>query len=97
MSGDDGVSMDDLNLYSGAFVGPAHLFPLNPAPVAHRYQKIPYSMKGYTAPEKLAILSPEMHMEYNDLWTYKNPRTPFYVQTDADIQVGSNQDKLEKI
>ena len=60
-------------------------------------------MKGYTAPEKVHTLSPEMHMEVNNLWDYKSPRTPFYIQTEAELSLDTmlsldtNQDKLEKI
>jgi hypothetical protein len=42
-------------------------------------------MTGYTAPEKVHILVPEVHMEYNNLDVYKGPRTPFYLQTEADV------------
>jgi len=88
---------DDLNLYSTSFRGPGHLFPLNPGapgfvvkdPVRN------YDTKGYTLPEKVHILVPEVHMEFNNVGAYKLPRTAFYLQTDAEIS--TNQDKLEKI
>ena len=74
---------EGLNIDSKAFRGPGHLFPLNPAAEGHSNPKIPYSMEGYTAPEKVHTLSPEVHMEINNLSeTYKFPRTAFYLQTE---------------
>ena len=79
-----------------SFRGPGHLFPLNPgAPGFVVKEPIKYNTKGYTLPEKVHTLSPEVHMEFNNVGAYKLPRTAFYLQTDAEIS--TNQDKLEKI
>ena len=95
---DETASTDeDLNIYSSSFRGPGHLFPLKPkAPRFTVKFPVKYDTTGYTLPEKVAILVPEVHMEVNNLdATYKYPRTAFYLQTDADIS--TNQDKLEKM
>ena len=87
---------EDLNLYSTAFRGQGHLFPLAPgAPSFTVKNPITYDTKGYTLPEKVHVLVPEVHIEFNNVGAYKLPRTAFYLQTDAEIS--ANQDKLEKI
>ena len=87
---------ENLNLDSKAFRGPGNLFPLNPSAYDGKAFgtafPVTVNFDGYTAPEKVHTLSPEVHMEYNNEPSqYKFPRTAFYVQT------GSNQDKLEKL
>ena len=91
---DAGSIDDDLNLYSMSFRGPGSLFPLSPgAPGFVVKTPIKYNTKGYTLPEKVHTLSPEVHMEFNNVGAYKLPRTAFYLQTDME----TNQDKLEAI
>merc|ERR1712166_335228 len=92
-----GDTAEDLNIYSSSFRGPSHLFPLNPGPKQFGVRfPVKFDKSGYPAPEKVHILVPEVHMEFNNQPSqYKFPRTAFYLQTDADIS--TNQDKLEKI
>merc|ERR1712166_379756 len=84
---------ENLNIDSPDFKGPKHLFPLDPASKNHATAfPVKFDDKGYPAPEKVHILSPEVHMEYNNQPSqYKFPRTAFYAQTN------SNQNKLDKI
>jgi hypothetical protein len=92
----DEITQEDLNLYSNSFRGPGHLFSLKPGPVAFKVKfPVAYDRMGYSDPEKVANLSPELHMEFGNVAAYKFPRTAFYLQTDSDIS--TNQDKLEKI
>ena len=86
----EGEDDESLNLDSKSYRGPGHLFPLNPAPKGFQAKEIPYDTVGYTAPEKVHTISPEVHMEYNNQPSqYKFPRTAFYVQT--------NEEKLQKL
>ena len=82
--GDDeegGDAAEDLNIYSSSFRGPGHLFPLKPkAPKFSVKFPVEFDNKGYPLPEKVHTLSPELHMEYNNLDVqYKFPRTAFYL------------------
>mgnify|MGYP006114373027 CR=1 FL=1 len=83
---------ENLNTAGDDFRGPKALWPLKPE--AKKFEvKFPprkFDDKGYDAPEKVANLKPEVHMEVNNLdSTYLWPRTAFYVQT--------NQEKLEDL
>ena len=42
------------------------LFPLRPAAEAFNAKPIEFDATGYPRPEKVHILAPEIHMEYND-------------------------------
>jgi|APSaa5957512535_1039671.scaffolds.fasta_scaffold151188_1 hypothetical protein len=91
IEGDKEDKKVNLNIDSKDFRGPGNLFPLKPA--AKNFEvKFPvkFDDKGYTPPEKVDYLKPEVHMEYNNVdSTYLWPRTAFYLQT--------NQEKLEKL
>lgn len=79
--GDDGDKKVNLNIDSKDFRGDGHLFPLNP-PAKDFKTKFPVTVdeKGYTPPEKVHFLKPEVHMEVNNLdATYLWPRTAFYL------------------
>ena len=84
-----GDADEDLNIYSSSFRGPGNLFPLNPgAPAFGVRFPVKFDKSGYPAPEKVHTLSPEVHMEFNNLSSqYKFPRTAFYLQTDSEISV----------
>ena len=58
--GDDEKKVN-LNIDSKDFRGPGHLFPLNPAAPAFK-TKFPVKVdtKGYTAPERVDVLAPEV-------------------------------------
>ena len=77
----EGDKKENLNIDSKDFRGPGHLFPLKPA--AKKFEvKFPvkFDDNGYTAPEKVHVLEPEVHMEVNNLdSTYLWPRTAFYL------------------
>ena len=78
----EGDKKENLNIDSKDFRGPGHLFPLKPA--AKKFEvKFPprkFDNNGYSAPEKVHELKPEVHMEYNNQpSTYLWPRTAFYV------------------
>ena len=85
---------ENLNTAGNDFRGPGALFPLNPASKNHATAfPVKFSDDGYSAPEKVHTLSPEVHMEYNNQPSqYKFPRTAFYLQTES-----SNEDKLQKL
>jgi len=45
------------------------LFPLKPVAKKHELtpgQKVKFDDKGYSEPEKVHTLAPELHMEYNN-------------------------------
>tara|TARA_B110000285_G_C14744470_1_gene432307 strand:+ start:87 stop:467 length:381 start_codon:yes stop_codon:yes gene_type:complete len=73
----------NLNIDSKSFRGPGKLWPLDPsAGPAHKNFPVKFSDEGYSAPEKVHTLSPEVHMEINNISeTYLWPRTAFYLQT----------------
>ena len=79
------------NIDSKDFKGPKALWPLKPgAPKFEVKFPVTFDDKGYDAPEKVAQLKPEVHMEVNNIdATYLWPRTAFYLQT--------NQEKMEKL
>ena len=73
---------ENLNTNNNDFRGPKALFPLNPPATDFKVKFPPrkFDDKGYDAPEKVANLKPELHMEVNNLdATYLWPRTAFYV------------------
>ena len=68
------------NTDSKDFRGPGKLFPLDPASKQHKNVAVKFNDTGYTAPEKVHTLSPEVHMEINNIsQTYLWPRTAFYL------------------
>ena len=63
---DDTKEEESLNTDSKAFRGPGNLFPLNPKAPGFEAAEITYDTVGYTAPEKVHELKPEVHMEFNN-------------------------------
>ena len=62
-----GEEDENLNTSNDDFRGPGKLFPLAPAAKGFAVKEpIEYDTKGYTLPEKVHTLSPEVHMEFNN-------------------------------
>ena len=58
---------ENLNTGSNAFRGPGKLWPLAPGAPGHKNFPVKFNDEGYTAPEKVHTLSPEVHMEINNI------------------------------
>ena len=59
---------ENLNTNNDDFRGPKALFPLTPKATDFSVKfPVKFDDKGYTAPEKVHTLSPEVHMEINNI------------------------------